>query len=181
MNEQLGENLRFYGDMRFKQLTLLMAWLSAAAFGVLSFNDKQPAQFAAIVMALPHVTLAFIAILWIMEVRSTIHWAAHRLAMPELWPTPKRPFWSILSASNAVALWYFLMFVSWLWLAHSWQAPMCGIAAWSVVGVLLLIFNVVNYVRTYQDRTTAQPVAQRAADIGGGTATNTGNTDAQHN
>jgi hypothetical protein len=38
---QLAENHRFFGDMRFKQLTLFMAAMSAAGAGVMQFTGSR--------------------------------------------------------------------------------------------------------------------------------------------
>ncbi len=38
--DQIAENMRFYTDMRFKQLTLLLAWLTIVAGGVAQYGEK---------------------------------------------------------------------------------------------------------------------------------------------
>lgn len=63
---QFAENIRFYSDMRFKQLTLLMAGMTAAGA---AFGSSQYAEH--------HGTIAiaaalFTAVMWIMENRSTL-------------------------------------------------------------------------------------------------------------
>lgn len=37
---EMARNMRLHGDMRFKQLTLLMAWLTLAAAGVAQFGGR---------------------------------------------------------------------------------------------------------------------------------------------
>jgi hypothetical protein len=38
---ELGGNMRFYADMRFKQLTLFLAWLTLAGAGAAQYEIQQ--------------------------------------------------------------------------------------------------------------------------------------------
>jgi hypothetical protein len=38
---ELGGNMRFYADMRFKQLTLFLAWLTLAGAGAAQYETQQ--------------------------------------------------------------------------------------------------------------------------------------------
>lgn len=64
---QLAENMRFYGDMRFKQLTLFMAAMTAVAGGI-----TEASQYRWWI-ALAGMCIA--AVMWVMEVRSTINFS----------------------------------------------------------------------------------------------------------
>jgi len=88
IRHEIAENMRFYGNMRFKQLTLLMAWLPFAGYGYLKYGmcDIGPLKVNQIIA---FWSLFFVAVLWIMEMRSTLSWCAHRDVAPELWPRPE--------------------------------------------------------------------------------------------
>jgi hypothetical protein len=70
MLSQLAENMRFYGDMRFRQLTLFMAAMTAVAGGIV--GSIQYRWWIAL------GGLCITAVIWVMEVRSTINFIAAR-------------------------------------------------------------------------------------------------------
>ena len=76
---QLAENHRFFGDMRFKQLTLFMAAMTTAAAGVMQF----PGHRWWIALSALFVT----AVMWVIEVRAALNGIAAHKAIPELFPT----------------------------------------------------------------------------------------------
>jgi hypothetical protein len=147
---QIGENLRFYSDMRFKQLTLLMAWLTFAGFGAYNYGSQKVTESIELRALLSCISVFFTAVLWVMEVRSTIYWDEHRSVVPELWPLPPRAFWKFLSATNAVITLYASMFGLWVWLGHIWGVHDCFTFAFIVLWVMLIIFTIVNFSRQHR-------------------------------
>jgi hypothetical protein len=68
MYKQACENSRFYGDMRFKQLTL---------FGVicgLLLNALKDASVPNKILTIAAIGMIATTVIWIMEVRSFGHW-----------------------------------------------------------------------------------------------------------
>jgi len=137
--EQQGENYRFYGDMRFKQLTLFMAAMTAAISGIGQANIDQ--------WWLALASLSFTAVMWIMEVRSTVNAIvihdAIRKELPQLFPE-QRKFWPFLNASFAVVLLHAAFYMFWL----SRIRASCIYFFVGIVGcAALLIFSAGNYCR----------------------------------
>jgi hypothetical protein len=155
---QIAENMRFYADMRFKQLTLFVAWLTIAGAGVSqfgvnvfaeqTFNNIRVPLFiegisVRIVIALSAVL--FTAVMWVMEVRSTLNWVAHRQIVPDLWPRWESKWFRCVNATNAVLLLYVFVYFFWLWCAYAWQVFYLLTIAGIVLGLFLLLFSVTSY------------------------------------
>jgi hypothetical protein len=134
---QLGENLRFYGDMRFKQLTLLMAAMTALGAGI--------AQYANLRGALAAVGMFFVGVMWVMEVRSTLYFNATREVAPQLWPRPPRAALHWLSATNAVLILHAAFYGLWLWCVAQWLSDVVLEVLGAALGVLFLVFTVTSY------------------------------------
>lgn len=105
-HDQISENLRFHVDMRFKQLTLFVAFLSFSGAGFIS--ESSQTEF------IPNVTLKqlissfcvlFTTVLLIMEVRSHLYWRKHHEIDKNLWPSPTVNF-SFINSTNAVLFLY---------------------------------------------------------------------------
>src|ERR1035441_7756478 len=95
--------------MRFKQLTLFMAAMSAAGAGVMQF----PISRWWIALGALFVT----AVMWVVEVRATLNGIAAHNAVPELFPSRKM-FWPWLNSSWAVLSLHIAFYALWLaWLA----------------------------------------------------------------
>lgn len=146
---QIGENLRFTGDMRFKQLTLLTGVFAAVGAGLASYDGtKVILPGISIPPMLCAFALLFTAVAWVMEVRSTLHWVAQREAAPELWPRHESVrFFRWLNATNAVLAFHIAAYVFWLFCA--WRL---GIGVWAstgylLLGMLLLVFSAIEYWR----------------------------------
>jgi len=168
------ENMRFYGNMRFKQLTLLMAGMTVAGAAVV--------QHPAARTLVPLVAMGFTALLWIMEVRSSLHWVANRENAPRLWPLDAKtalPWikcirrirrkrrsegkkWNSrkkwirvvkcidvcmrqINATNAVLSFHVLLFGVWFWLGCRWDSPWLWLLVCFLTGVLLVLFSVWSY------------------------------------
>jgi len=135
---QLAENMRFYGDMRFKQLTLFMAAMTAVAGGVV--ESSQYRWWIAL------GGLCITAVMWVMEIRSTINFDAVHKCAPELWPRAQSKLFRWLTASLAVLLLYIAFYAFWLSCMRKW-CPACCIPFYSglTIGFALLLFSIANY------------------------------------
>ena len=135
---QLAENHRFYGDMRFKQLTLFMAAMTTAGAGVIQFpGNRWWIALGALFVA---------AVMWVIEVRAVLNGIAARKAIPEQFPS--RPtFWPWINASWVVLLLHVACYAVWLWCIRIWCPTCCSFYIGVFVGIMLLIFSVVNYGR----------------------------------
>lgn len=138
IKSQIAENFRFYGDMRFKQLTLFMAAMTAAAAGVL-----QPSQIRWWI-ALGALYVA--AVMWIVEVRSTLTAIAAHDAIPELSTRPDT-FWPLLNSSLAVLSLHIAGYVLWLLCVRAWWHSRVPFYIGEAIGVGLLVYSGVNYWR----------------------------------
>ena len=105
-SKELVANMRFYGDMRFKQLTLFMAWLTISVGGVAQFGETQIVNGTQLKGVIAVASMLFTAVLWIMEVRSSLYWVAHREEVRDLWPSPGNLRLGWLNATNSVFLLY---------------------------------------------------------------------------
>jgi hypothetical protein len=157
LKTQIGENLRFYGDMRFKQLTLLMAWLTLAGAGVVERGTLELIPSVPVRVIIACVSMLFTAVLWVMEVRATLYWRTHHRAIGrELCPEPEKPFWGLLRATNVVLFVYAGVYILWVLLGLAWGLPLlCGElfrivwgALFGTVWIALIVFSVVNYRRS---------------------------------
>lgn len=155
---QIGENLRFIGDMRFKQLSLLMAVLSLIGAGLATNADAQIAGSISARTGLCGLALLFTAVTWVMEVRSTLHWAAQREAAPELWPRHTSiGLFRWLNATTAVLGFLAAVYGFWLYCAWQWKLHPLLFTAFSLLGVLLVAFSIWEYGRklwTHTDQTS---------------------------
>ena len=136
-SSQTAENLRFYGDMRFKQLTLFMAAMTAIAGGILQN------QWARSWIAL--AGLCFTGVMWVMEVRSTLYAIAASVPSPHSWPSPRPKLFPWLTASFVVLLLYVGFYMAWLVCLKRWCPTCTTFCVGLVVGAVLLVFSVVNY------------------------------------
>jgi hypothetical protein len=134
---QLAENHRFFGDMRFKQLTLFMAAMSAAGAGVV--------QFTAIRWWIALGALFVTGVMWVVEVRATLAGIAAHNAIPELFPS-RKIFWPWINSSWAVLLLHIGFYVLWLACIRAWgPSARVSFCIGILVGLVLLIFSIVNY------------------------------------
>jgi hypothetical protein len=145
---ELVKNMRFYADMRFKQLTLLMAWLTIAAAGVATYGQNLLVGNLCVKQALALGSLLFTAVMWVMEVRATLYWKAHRDLVHNFWPRPKDDWFSRINATNALLVLYIAIYAFWLWCAWVWNAPRWATYILIIIGILLLFFSVWKYVKS---------------------------------
>jgi hypothetical protein len=86
--------------------------------------------------------------IWIMEVRSTMHWCAHWASLPAIWPHHRfqRGFRNI-SSTNAVALFLAITYGFWIWYGYKVGAQCILLTLLGLAGIFLLIFTLVEYLR----------------------------------
>lgn len=162
---QLAENLRFYGEMRFKQLTLLMAVMTLVGAAVLQGDHRALTERITLHTAGASFALLFTAVVWVMEVRAVLYWLAHAAMVPELWPSPRKG-WSVLSATNAVLGLYASLYVFWLCCARSWNLEPWLLVAFSALGLVLVGFSLWAYLARGIER-AAGPSGPDRPVIGG--------------
>jgi len=144
--QQLAENLRFYADMRFKQLTLFVALLSLVAAGIGQFGDQVLFESIKIKEVLAVAAMLFTSVLWIMEVRSSIYWAAHKEKTDDLWCSPNNVSLSWLNASNSILVLYISVYSFWVTCTYFWFSNILITAISALVGFVLLLFSILNYI-----------------------------------
>lgn len=151
---QLAENMRFYGDMRFKQLTLLIGAMTLVGAGVAQYPNVPVVATLDARSLLAMAGMLFAGVMWLMEVRSTVNFVAAREQAPDLWPfwSPERFGWlnEVLNATNAVLVLHVIFYWFWFWCAAMWQESWALLTAGSIGGGLLLAFSGVNYFQVWR-------------------------------
>ena len=117
--KEINSNVRFYGNMRFAQLTLFSA-LTAALLTIVF--KTQPELSESLKMAFEIGGIVSTIVIWIMEERSTGYGTKFILRIQELekllnfnqWQGRKIGTKAIFSATNAVRLLYFAVGVFWI-------------------------------------------------------------------
>lgn len=143
---QLAENLRFYGEMRFKQLTLLMAVMTLVGAAVVQGGNKMLTDRISVNTAAASLALLFTAVMWVMEIRAVLHWNVLREAVPDLWPRPRNG-WPIFSATAAVMMLYVGLYGSWLYCAAAWRLVGGLLVAFVLLGIVLIAFSLWAYLQ----------------------------------
>lgn len=147
---QLAENMRFLADMRFKQLTIAVAGLSAAGAGMAQYGSGEPMKVNAtmcnaICQIIAVNAILFIAVFWVMEIRSTLSWRAHRTKEPDLWiKSPRTPIPSF-NASNAIFAFYALQYGFWIWCTWKWAVPCWLTTILSFLGIMIFFHGAASY------------------------------------
>jgi hypothetical protein len=134
---QIAENFRFYGDMRFKQLTLFMAAMTAVVAGVMQF----PCNRWWLALGGLFVT----AVMWVVEVRATLNAIVAHNAIPEAFPQQQDKFWPWLNSSWSVLLLHIACYGLWLWCVRAWCSSRVLFYVGALAGLMLFVFSVVNY------------------------------------
>ncbi|MGP8173102.1 MAG: hypothetical protein ACLP7O_00985 [Terracidiphilus sp.] len=158
--KQACDDHRFFGDMRFKQLSLF------AVMNGLLLNALNSSNAVAKASTIGSLGMMISAVIWIMEVRSSIfgHRARAKKKSFEL-ETEKIPSgledspiekceeqfeikWTHVNATNAVLSLYMISYLSWLvlffWEAHSWILQAFGLLM-GLMFVFLVIFTMREY------------------------------------
>ena len=146
-SKQIGDNLRFYSDARFKQLTLFLSWITLLAAGLLQFEANPAAKHLNLGQALPVFAMFVTAVFWVMEIRATLNWRAHREAEPSLWPRPPTDGWSWLNATHAVFVLYAGIYLVWFQVARLQSVGSLFTWLAALLGIVVLIFGVHSYAK----------------------------------
>jgi len=144
--DQFSENVRFYSEMRFKQLTLLLAALAIVGVGITQNNVENIIGTWNGRSLLSLFSILFTAVMWVMEVRATQYWVENRKRVEENFPHPKvhRFLWW-LDATNAVLLFYLAIFSFWIFSLSKWH-PNGSLSIGLIFSELLLfLFSAVSY------------------------------------
>ena len=160
---QLGENMRFYGDMRFKQLTLLIAWLTLAGAGVAQYGEKVLVGSLCVKQGLALSAVIFVGVLWIMEIQASLFWRAHRDQARDLWPRPDNYPFGWVNSTNALFVLHLVLYVFWLYCAFVWSANLALVEILGVIGVFILVVGVYGYAKN-RLRKTGENVSKEQPD-----------------
>jgi hypothetical protein len=134
---QFIECMRFYGDMRFKQLTLFMAVMTAAGAGI--------GQYPCLKAYIAGIGMLFTGVMWVMEVSSTLYWVEFRKRAKGSWPRPQLWLRRLINATNAVLILYASFYAVWLVCLIRWW-PGCVLRLLGfLLGAVLFIYSCVSY------------------------------------
>lgn len=145
--KQYCEDLRFYGNMRFKQLTL---WSVGMGFLLHVLYGGPPTEGGSYQMGNWYfAALCWTAVIWVMEVRSSVH-GVRRMRLKGQFEPPGsselNPKWTLVNATNAVALLYAAASLAWLvQLTTLWGLKVA--TPW--IGAAILVFLVAFTAREY--------------------------------
>ena len=152
---QIGETIRHYADMRFKQLTLLMAGVPVLAAGVVvkGYSTTKILGCLELRGVVPILGMMFTAVVWVMEVRSTAYFFAARANAKEVCPSPKfNRFHRLnvllhryINASTAVLVLYVSLYMAWWYCAKLWYPGKVLLVLFAVAGLVLLVFSFTTY------------------------------------
>ncbi len=164
--KSIADNMRFYGDARFKQLTLFLTWMTLLAGGFFQFGDKQFAVDMGLLYAIPTYSMLVICLFWILEVRSTLYWRAHRDRSPDLWPSPPKDSWRALNASNAILWLYLTTYIAWYALAVKLKFPVWCLVALALLCVFIFLFGWRTYSKYSEVGSTIESARKADAQPG---------------
>jgi membrane protein YdbS with pleckstrin-like domain len=142
---EIAQNLRFYSDARFKQLTLLLAAMAAAAAGAVKDSPAQLTPTVTVRQLVAVAAMLVVSVLWVMEVRAAAYWAAHREKGTEVWPSPPTNVFWWLNATDMLLALHVGLFVGWWWFGMKWRLAAPWLALAAALFVLMAIFSVVTY------------------------------------
>lgn len=145
--KQNCEDFRFYGDMRFKQLTV---WSIGMGFVLNVLYGKDAIGFGTERRGLWYIAAFFwTSVIWVMEVRSSVHGVRRLRFKTEVEsevPKDPSPKWTLLNATNAVALLYAVSCAAWcVQLERAWGIQVVSFWVLIVVLVILASFNLREY------------------------------------
>ena len=141
---QLAQNMRFYGDMRFKQLTLFMGAMTLLGAGAVQYPSATLFGSYGVRGVLALAGMLFTGVMWVMEIRSTLAFYAARAQASDLWPRVGQK-WLGLTATNAVLFLHFAFYWFWFWCAAHWNVRCVALSVSGVLGVILVVFSVKSY------------------------------------
>ena len=145
--KQNCEDLRSYGDMRFKQLTL---WSVGMGFILNAMYGKDAALQSVLHRGIwCWASFFWTAVIWVMEVRSTVHWVGkkeHRDIVEGEVGKKLSNKWTLLNASFAIALLYAASCAVWcIQLLVLWGVWAITFWVMAAAITLLIVFTVREY------------------------------------
>lgn len=164
--QDVSENLRHYGNMRFAQMTLFLA--ITAGFGSVIINDlKTPCQWLRTIVGVGGAVAA--VIFWVLEERAADYWHHFRRRAVQLEDIlgyaqyKERPGRSYVTATNAVRVFYAIILLFWVWFTvepsitarwgnrpDAWLVPLIGVPILLSIGVAVVLLR--RILRFRQDR-----------------------------
>jgi len=150
--KQNCEDHRFYGDMRFKQLTL---WSVGIGFLLNTLYGKDASTLSVFHRGVWCAAAFFwTAVIWVMEVRSTVHGLRRIEYRAGIEGAPEGRYsnkWTLLSASSAIALLYAASCVVWsVQLLTIWGASAITFWVTAAAFALLAAFTVREYLPMWE-------------------------------
>ena len=138
------QNMRFYGDMRFKQLTLYLAWITVAVAGISQFGTDIFLSNASVKLVISFASMLITAVIWIMEISSTKYWVAFKENLSEKTPSSGIKL-KLFTATNATMFLYLVSYLFWFYAACTWDGNTIFLIIYAVIGLSIFIHNVLNY------------------------------------
>ena len=142
---QKHEYIRHFGDMRFKQLTLLMGFMSVAVGGMAAVGNKDVIPNMNIRLVISVIGILFTSMLWIMEVRSTVVWSEVRSAIKVTWPFYNYFFPPLINATSAVLGFYMTIYAFWGYCLFGLASKAWVYIAVILIFILLTTISFFNY------------------------------------
>jgi hypothetical protein len=141
----LSSTMRLYADMRFKQLTLFLAWHTIAGAGIVNYGTDNFVGCFSVRIIIALASIFVIAVIWVMEYSATLFWDRIQKEAPEIWPVPDNRFLKIVNASTVVFTLYTATYLFWRWLSIQW-----GFNPWIsglliLIGVTFFLFGAISY------------------------------------
>jgi hypothetical protein len=151
LQKEILSNMRFYADVRFKQLTLFLTATTLAFGGIAQFPGRSLIGPFTVRGALAVFGTLFTLAMLVLEFRAAAYWVAHREMVKQLWPQPNEPTgrWTALrhvNATNAILALYLSILAGWLCLAHVFVLTTLGLVMW----LLVVLFVIAALVKAYQ-------------------------------
>ena len=141
LEKELIQNMRFYGELRFKQLALYLAWITIAVAGISQYGSTIIFHNTPLKLLVSFASMFITFIIWTMEISSTLYWVVHREKQnsDKKWPKPDFKF-KIINSTNAIICFYTVNYLFWLFTAFIWE----GHFIFLIIYTILFIFQVIN-------------------------------------
>lgn len=148
---ELYNSMRSYGEMRFKQLTLLLAWLAIAGTGVSQSTQIDFLDGASLKLIIGFASMLVTGIIWIMEISSTKHWVAYKEALEDKLPSNNLS-WKQFNATNMTVLLYAISYVFWFYASCEWKGNYIFLTIYGLIFILLIVYTILNYLPLWKHK-----------------------------
>lgn len=142
------DNMHFYAAMRFKQLTLLLAWLSFVGITLTKINFPQVNNLKLYLLFLSSIV---VIVIWFMEISSSVCWFSNKIKCPSLMPglgdslNKFVRITGLFNSTNAVAVFYLTIYIFHLILILTWEKSTLFFGIGCILGSITLLVNMVTY------------------------------------